>query len=134
MVVLSTELYDRICGYIGQYNGLTIDCDRDIRKEFPAIDTHTLSAVLSKEWQKRIKRHHYTVLQNAQAILKRYVNKNGEQWRHQETSDIPYMLFIFSSFLVDSVDYLQRHPTILIYSFASLSPNVFHPYRCAAFC
>lgn len=73
MVVLSMELYDRICDYVAKYDGLTINCDRDMRKEFPAVDSHTLSAVLSKEWQKRIKKHHHTVVQNAQNILKRYV-------------------------------------------------------------
>jgi hypothetical protein len=67
-MVLSTELYDQICEFISKYHGLTIDCDRDIRTAFPAIDSHTLSAVLSKEWQKRIKKHHHHVVQNADNI------------------------------------------------------------------
>lgn len=71
MVVLSTNLYDRICGYISKYPGLTIGCEQDLKKEFPDIDLLTLSAVLSKEWQKRIRKHHHVIVQNAQNILKR---------------------------------------------------------------
>lgn len=69
MVILSTELYDQICAFVYNYKGLTIDCDHDLRQAFPAIDACTLSAVLSKEWQKRIKKHHHYVLQNAHNIL-----------------------------------------------------------------
>lgn len=61
MVVSTIETYNSICDYISKYKGLTIDCDRDIRIASPDIDPLTLSAVLSKEWQKRITRHHHII-------------------------------------------------------------------------
>lgn len=70
MVVLSTQVYEKLCSFISNYKGLAIGCEQDLKIAFPHIDPLTLSAVLSKESQKRIKKHHYVILRNAQSILK----------------------------------------------------------------
>ena len=70
MVVISAEVHDKICKFMETYKGLTIDCERELKKVFHDVDSQTVSAILSKEWQKRVKRHHHYIVRNATAILK----------------------------------------------------------------
>lgn len=58
MVILSTETYNEVVQFIRNQNGLPIDDESDLQKEFPNITAATLNAIMAREWQERIKKSH----------------------------------------------------------------------------
>lgn len=128
MVVLSIAKYTRICDFITKYKGLTIDCDRDLRSKFPDIEPQTLSAVLSKEWQKRIKKHHHNIVQMAPNLLKRYVKYH---------TNCPQVFLANCQFYAYFKDFVMKHKknqTIHTFFCGSLETNDSHLCHCAASC
>lgn len=70
MVVVNTEVYEEICKFCAEFNGLNIYCEKELIKHFPHVDSYVLSAILSKEWQKNIKHRHHLVVRSGQNLLK----------------------------------------------------------------
>lgn len=69
MVVVSTEIYEKVRRCIASFSGLTIHCEQELRKRFSNLDPQVVSAILSKEWQKHIRNHHYHIIRNANSLL-----------------------------------------------------------------
>jgi hypothetical protein len=70
ILAMDFQIYQKICEFIRNYNGLQLDCDRDIRKAFPDIAPRTLSAILSRELQQRQIATHPKMSHKSQALLK----------------------------------------------------------------
>lgn len=70
MVVISTETHENICRFCANFKGLNIHCEQELIKNFPDIESHVLSAILSKEWQKNIKHRHHLVVRAGPNLLK----------------------------------------------------------------
>lgn len=70
MVVISSKTYDDICSFIANFNGLSIDCEHALKQKFSDCDSLTVSAILSKEWQKHIRYHHANVVSHSKDLLK----------------------------------------------------------------
>lgn len=70
MVVISTEIYEKICEFCTKFRGLTIYCEQELHKNFSEVDPQVLSAILSKEWQKHIKHRHHKIARSGPDLLK----------------------------------------------------------------
>lgn len=70
MVVVSTNIYEEICQFCSNFNGLTIHCEQELHEQFANIDAQVLSAILSKEWQKNIKHRHHIIVRVGHNLLK----------------------------------------------------------------
>jgi hypothetical protein len=63
MVIVTESTYDRIIEWISRFQGLAIDCEDHISREFPEIPIITLKSILSKHGQNLTKifysKNHY---------------------------------------------------------------------------
>lgn len=58
MVILSTEIYNEVVHFIRNHNGLPIDEEADLQNKFPNVALATLSSILAREWQEKVKAKH----------------------------------------------------------------------------
>lgn len=70
MVVISTTTYNKICKFYENYNGLSHYCEQEAKKAFGDVHPYTVTAILSKEWQKHTKHQHHNILRAAKLIMK----------------------------------------------------------------
>lgn len=76
MVVISTEIYEKIQLSFRKFHGLAIHCEQELRKKYPELDPIVITAILSKEWQKHVKNNHHFMQKAANKLLKEYVFVN----------------------------------------------------------
>lgn len=70
MVVIDQETHKSICGFITNFNGLSIDCERKLKAKFLNVNPNTVSAIHAKEWQKRSKKNHENMRRQGKMFLK----------------------------------------------------------------
>ncbi|GAB0090312.1 CDAN1-interacting nuclease 1 [Sergentomyia squamirostris] len=77
VVMITTAKYNEIIDYIRTYNGLTIDCDCDLKKAFPEFSGNplVLSSILSREVQNRLKTTYHIIQAQAVQLLEEYYGK-----------------------------------------------------------
>lgn len=70
MVVIDQEAYGRICNYIHEFVGLSIDCEQELKQHFVDVDPITVSAIHAKEWQKRVKNSYVSIVRIGKVLAK----------------------------------------------------------------
>lgn len=76
MIVLETDTYNNIIKYIQNYDGLLIDCEKDIVQHFETVPRNTLCSIVSRENQNRCKQLHFSLNSKAEILLQQYVFDN----------------------------------------------------------
>lgn len=69
MVVISTETYNRIRKFYENFNGLSYYCELEAKRVFSDVHPYTVTAILSKEWQKHTKHQHHNIQRAAKLIM-----------------------------------------------------------------
>lgn len=69
MVVISSNQHAEICQFIRIFNGLAIDCETELKQKYPSINDKTLSSILSRQYQQRIKSAHPRLTASAEKLL-----------------------------------------------------------------
>lgn len=69
MVVVTTNQHDEICKFIRAFNGLAIDCELELKKKFSHINDKTLTSILSRQINQRIRAAHPFLTANASTLL-----------------------------------------------------------------
>lgn len=67
--MMRKEKYNEITEYIKNYRGLSIDCQEDMKKQFPDVSPRTLGSILSKSGQNKLRQFHYKLSQKAPMLL-----------------------------------------------------------------
>lgn len=69
MVVISTKTYNTIRKFYENFNGLSHYCEQEAKKTFSDIHPYTVTAILSKEWQKNTRYQHHNIQRVAKLIM-----------------------------------------------------------------
>lgn len=69
MVIITANQHADICQFIRTFNGLAIDCETELKQKYPQINAKTLSSILSRQYQQRIKSIHPHLTSNADKLL-----------------------------------------------------------------
>lgn len=75
MVILNYDQYSNIQQFIQKYRGLSIDCNRELIKEFPQHSPEMLGSILSRETLQRLKQSHAKISARAESLLTDYERK-----------------------------------------------------------
>ncbi|KAG4075344.1 hypothetical protein HA402_003135 [Bradysia odoriphaga] len=82
MVILSTEIYNEVVEFIRNHNGLPVDEEDDLRKRFPNVCLATLSSILSREWQEKVKARHSYIKDRTKKIIQEYKTHTCRAQQH----------------------------------------------------
>lgn len=69
MVILSTEIYNEVVQFIRNHNGLPIDEEVDLQNKFPNVCLATLSSILAREWQEKVKMKHSFIKERTKKFI-----------------------------------------------------------------
>lgn len=70
MVIISEKIYNKIIEFITNFNYLAIECENEIKKQFPDIPLLTLKGIISKYGQNSTKSFYYKNHRSAHLILR----------------------------------------------------------------
>lgn len=71
--------YQRIINSIRTFKGLWIECGKYMLDQFSEFDPKTISSIVSREGQTRLRQHHSSVSRDIRRILSEYQRRANEQ-------------------------------------------------------
>lgn len=75
MVILNYDQLSEIQLFIHKFKGLSIDCNRELVKQFPQHKPEMLGSILSREVQQRLKQTHAKISARAEDLIGDYYKK-----------------------------------------------------------
>lgn len=69
MVIVSTAEYEEVVKFINKFNGITIDCEKELVRRYPHLQSETLGSIISREGQLRIKGAHSRIVSDIKNII-----------------------------------------------------------------
>lgn len=75
MVVVTVAEYQLIVNYIRSFDGLWIECGKQILNAFSEVDPVILSSIVSREGQNRLRQTHSSVQRDIKKIMHEYKNR-----------------------------------------------------------
>ncbi|KAJ6644280.1 CDAN1-interacting nuclease 1 [Pseudolycoriella hygida] len=78
MVILSTIIYNEVVEFIRNHDGLPFDEEADLQVKFPNVNAITLSSILAREWQEKIKAKHTYMKERTKKFIQEYRKHSSE--------------------------------------------------------
>lgn len=73
--VLNDNEYNKLSEFVNNFHGLAIDCEMELKDNFPQIQRLTLKAILDTEMSNRFRTHNWRYDANATKYLAKLVFK-----------------------------------------------------------
>ena len=64
--------YQKIVTWIRNFNGLWVECGKQVQSVFPDVDPVILSSIVSREGQNRMRQQHNAISRDIKRILQDY--------------------------------------------------------------
>lgn len=69
MVIINTATYNKIVEFLSTFQGLSVECELELEKDFPSLSADTLRSLVSKQGQNLLKLLFYKYTSRSDAII-----------------------------------------------------------------